>query len=481
MPARQTMLLIDRIWVSNDHGHRRAIGEPRFTIAPPPKPAAPFLIADKPWEAMSTGWGTMLYDAGTYRLWYEAWDETYTDDCDGRLCYAESDDGVTWRKPSLGLIEYRGSRDNNILADASTFNGLGFHGSCVFIDPTSPPAARYRMTFLTSARKYVPPHAIAGLHLVSYAYSADGLRWTWGVPPCIEGVPRRSWLTPPVTAFGSDTQSVVMWDPELRGYVGYFRTWDMPRWSRTIGRSFTHDLGNWPLPQTIIAPDERDPWGSDLYNNAASRYASGGDVAHFIFTSVFEHASDTLSVQLATSRDGVRYNRADRSAFIAQGETFDRGGAYTCPGVIQRGDECLLSYHAVSYKHGEAVPSKIRHAGTYVQLRFPRDRFQGLGSSGESAWSMVGVNNPGTPIRFTLNADIAKGGAIRAGLQRAHANTADFLPGFAPADCEVVTGDGIDLELRWKGGRVIPRDTAPGLDLRLLVDNAVVYAVNRYV
>ena len=35
-------------------------------------------------------------------------------------CYAESRDGVNWSKPNLGLFEFNGSKDNNIVLD-----GLG--------------------------------------------------------------------------------------------------------------------------------------------------------------------------------------------------------------------------------------------------------------------------------------------------------------------------------------------------------------------
>jgi hypothetical protein len=34
-----------------------------------------------------------------------------------RLCYAISQDGLNWEKPILGLVEYHGSRDNNILLE----------------------------------------------------------------------------------------------------------------------------------------------------------------------------------------------------------------------------------------------------------------------------------------------------------------------------------------------------------------------------
>ena len=31
------------------------------------------------------------------------------------MAYAESDDGITWRKPELGLSEFNGSKRNNLV------------------------------------------------------------------------------------------------------------------------------------------------------------------------------------------------------------------------------------------------------------------------------------------------------------------------------------------------------------------------------
>ena len=48
-------------------------------------------------------------------MWYTGHDK------DNRrlVCYAVSRDGVEWKKPNLGLVEYNGSRDNNlVLSDA---------------------------------------------------------------------------------------------------------------------------------------------------------------------------------------------------------------------------------------------------------------------------------------------------------------------------------------------------------------------------
>ena len=84
-----------------------------------------------------------------------------------RLCYAVSRDGLSWQKPSLGLVEYNGSRDNNII------DLLG--GRCeltiapIIYDPDDPdPARRFKMNF--ESTKYKARFAVA--------YSPDGLRWT---------------------------------------------------------------------------------------------------------------------------------------------------------------------------------------------------------------------------------------------------------------------------------------------------------------
>ena len=44
------------------------------------------------------------------------------------FCYAESDDGIHWRKPNLGLCEFQGSKANNIMMDPATA-AHALHGS----------------------------------------------------------------------------------------------------------------------------------------------------------------------------------------------------------------------------------------------------------------------------------------------------------------------------------------------------------------
>jgi len=56
-------------------------------------------------------------------------------------CYAESRDGRTWSKPSLGIVKFQGSKDNNIIWD-----GFGTHNFMVFLDtnPATPAEQRYK-------------------------------------------------------------------------------------------------------------------------------------------------------------------------------------------------------------------------------------------------------------------------------------------------------------------------------------------------
>jgi len=79
------------------------------------------LPLDKPWEKGSTAYATFLENAGLLCCWYEH---------GNAMAYAESDDGITRRKPNLGQRNFEGSTANNLL-------GFYMHGAEVLIDPPS--------------------------------------------------------------------------------------------------------------------------------------------------------------------------------------------------------------------------------------------------------------------------------------------------------------------------------------------------------
>ena len=88
-----------------------------------PVPQEVVLETDAPWEGNASGYVTVLQDDDGYRMYYRGWHFSHDT---GSLeyshaevvCVAESSDGVHWSKPDLGLVEFDGSRKNNIILDA---------------------------------------------------------------------------------------------------------------------------------------------------------------------------------------------------------------------------------------------------------------------------------------------------------------------------------------------------------------------------
>ena len=79
----------------------------------------------------------------TSSLWYGAYDHNYQRDDDDCLCYAESSDGVHWTKPDLGLVEYQGNKNNNLLISGPQVGGFAL--AYVFIDEGKDAREEYKM------------------------------------------------------------------------------------------------------------------------------------------------------------------------------------------------------------------------------------------------------------------------------------------------------------------------------------------------
>lgn len=130
-------------------------------------------------------YGTVLKIDDEYLLWY--WgeygpeNETIGQAQGGRqdgavdgaprrpyLCLARSRDGLTWEKPALGLVEFAGSRENNIV-DFIVPEPL-VPAAAILHDPEDPdPSRRFKMAY--EAR-------YNGQARFCVAFSPDGLRWT---------------------------------------------------------------------------------------------------------------------------------------------------------------------------------------------------------------------------------------------------------------------------------------------------------------
>lgn len=116
-------------------------------------------------------YGTVLRIDDAFRMWYVGNNGPLDNYIGYELrdcvqCYATSKDGVSWEKPSLGLVEFNGSRNNNIcdFPVPSLWST-----AAVLHDPDDPdPNRRFKVAYEARYNKAM---------LFSVAFSPDGLHW----------------------------------------------------------------------------------------------------------------------------------------------------------------------------------------------------------------------------------------------------------------------------------------------------------------
>ena len=69
----------------------------------------PVLTPQMPWEGQTlVMYGTVMRLGDTWRMYYTSGLHAY-------LCIVESEDGFNWRRPTVGRVEFNGSKENNIV------------------------------------------------------------------------------------------------------------------------------------------------------------------------------------------------------------------------------------------------------------------------------------------------------------------------------------------------------------------------------
>jgi hypothetical protein len=137
-------------------------------------------------------YGSVLHIDGKFRMWYLGMIEKTIER--GQvpgwwrpMCYAESDDGVHWTKPELGLEELKGSKKNNICLIEGEPHSLTRVNDFLTVihDLADPdPARRYKCAYIAhppfadvrGGRSTIGPNESRWCSFVA-ATSADGLKW----------------------------------------------------------------------------------------------------------------------------------------------------------------------------------------------------------------------------------------------------------------------------------------------------------------
>ncbi|RIK88196.1 MAG: hypothetical protein DCC67_00920 [Planctomycetota bacterium] len=382
-----------------------------------------------------------------------------------------SEDGVAWRAPDLGR-EYEGRR-NIVITDPV---GLG----TLFVDPNAPPQERI---------KYYSGYQGRGQYVYS---SPDGYTFTRNETSALP--------------FRGASQSIVYYDDQRQTYVGYHRsdmyrtpggktersavlteTGDLMRpWPLRpvmqaeqtelakrlrLGRKNPYYVDNGPLTPPgfgveyprIFAPDPAlDPPGVDVYVPKCIKYAWAPD-AYLAFPLMYFHyegegpptretlaeehrqrGSGPIETQLAVSRDGLRWKRYPRPAYIGIGKHagLDLKKNYIAHGMIRRGDEIWQYYvgselyHSTWQKSGrEAIFRVVQRLDGFVSADF----------------AYTGGKLTTRPLTFAgnrlvLNVDADATGYLQVGLLD---EAGQEIPGFGLDDCIYLNCDDTAAVVHW--------------------------------
>jgi hypothetical protein len=394
----------------------------------------PVIVPEHPWEKLCvSAYATLFEDDGRFRLYYEAYD-TYESpdggDYEARVCYAESSDGVNWTKPSLGVCEFNGSKDNNIVMQTGMGLGRGVHGAMVFRDPNGDDHDRYKMVWCYSDFK-IP--AVAG------AVSPDGIVWT-GLD------------TPVVTNQFADTETVIQWDPDREVYTGYFRDWpkgDLYPNRRVILHATTPDFYNWPERHLAFAADSQDDPGTDIYTNAYTAWP-GAQNAHIMMPSFYPRTRDTMESHLAVSRDGVVWQRPRREPLWGPGApgSFNQAGDVVSQGIItpKPGQwSFMLGCRSKTHNETHYGDQDIGPGGIW-RANIREDGFLAMSAEARGECWTNPLTFDGDVLR--VNAWTHFGGQVRIGLCE---ENGEPIPGYSLDDCDPLTGDQIWPAVTWRG------------------------------
>ena len=411
-------------------------GLTRVVHQPGKHPDNPVLTYSKPWEGNCVlTWGSVLWDeqAGRFRIWYQTYQKFGRPGEQMFVCTATSKDGLTWDKPELGLIAYRGSKANNIVM-APEANGH-IDSPSVFGDPKG----GYRMVW----------HQREGIRT---ATSPDGLRWT---------------KHPDVVVKAGD-RNTACYDADRKRYRVITR---IPgRGMRTCGLWESPDGETFERLGEILAPNAEDPDKTQFYGMIEFRYAG----LRLGFLEMFFVPKRVLNTQLAYSRDGLDWSRAcDQQTFLECGPPGEWDAAWVTPShnpPIRRGDKLYIFYQGRQTLHWAEKP--YGHIGA-IGLAFLRvDGFASVDAVyEEGSVTTCPLVFQGRKLHVNANA--------RPGYVAVEVLGEDgkVVSGFGRDDCQAMTMvDAIDHEMTWKGGKDLGAVAGKVVRMRFILRGAQLYS-----
>ena len=362
-------------------------------------PANPLFGEDKPWEPRFDNlYPNVIYDEEDelYKCWYNPFivfrahtliprdsrkymDLAKTEDAiEGEcremgLCYAVSKDGIHWEKPELGIVEFDGSKKNNIVMRSP-------HGPGVFKDLREPdPARRYKTFFGGKAKMEV-------------AFSPDGLHWSQPI------------TIPEVNSHGTHANAV--WAPDLGKYAGFTRQFSEPSPGvRQVWRTESSDFVHWTRDKVVLSGLDRN-----LQTYSMPVFCHGG--VYLGLVAIYDTDADRVWTELTWSPDTATWHRVlPGMPLIPNSEKegeYDWGCVYAaaCPVFLE--DEIRLYYGGSDGYHFGW------RDGFFCLATLRPDGFAGYEPTSTDAPAII-VTKPitGQFASLCITADVQVGGSVR--------------------------------------------------------------------
>ena len=439
------------------------------------------LTFDEPWEGNASGYPTVIQDGDVYRMYYRG--HRYLLDPPPLrqaqsevVCYAESRDGIHWEKPNLGLRDWPGSQDNNIIWR----DGYETHNFAPFKDtnPDCRPEARFKAVGGTIASK----------GLLTFQ-SGDGVHW------------ERLSDGPVVTTGAFDSHNTVFWDQARQRYTMYVRYFseDQFRGLRSIGVSYSTDFESWTEPVGLTYEDAHP---QQMYTNQIAPYYRAphilmGFPTRFVERPMTRHARELEPVEtralfaksiaesgaytgaevtdglFMTSRDGERFHRWGE-AFLRPGPEAEGrwiyGDNYQSYGLFETAAESPGLPREISLHFNEGAWRDETHRLRRYSIRL--DGFVSL-HAGLDGGELVT-----RPITFSgkllsVNYSTSALGSLRIEIQDADGAA---VPGFSLAEADELYGDSVDQTVSWNGTTDVSGLAGEVIRLRIQLSDGDLYA-----
>jgi hypothetical protein len=421
---------------------------------------------DAPWEDNVAFPLSVFTDRDSVRLVYRAAIPDLTREHEGIAALAESTDGGrTFHRPDLGLVEFAGSKRNNILAIGGP---PGVPPAFLDINPNCKPEERYKGL----ASKWQELYAMC---------SADGLRW-------------RPMLPQPIEMKGTfDTVNTAFWDslhgcyrcftrffadvPPDGGDAGESET--RPAAVRAIQSSTSADFINWTPPVPHQYNDQEQL--TQLYTNSTLP-CPGAEHVYVAFPNRFveqrvgnpDHPHTGVNDALfMASRDCIHWTRY-LEAWVRPGldhRNWTERNNYPVWGIVETSPQEWSMYISEHYRQADA-PGRLR------RLSIRPHGFVSV-HAGYDGGEMVTKSFTFSGREMRLNYSTSAAGSVRVEIEDEGGRP---VAGHRLTDMQPLFGDELDRTVAWNGGSDLSRLIGKPVRLRFVLKDADIFAfrtVNR--